>query len=29
MIKRGKSVKQIREGILHKEYESIDLATIS
>lgn len=29
MTKQGKSVKQIREGILHKEYESIDLATIS
>ena len=29
MTKQGKSVKQIREGILHKEYESIDLMTIS
>jgi len=29
MTKKGKSVKEIRDGILHKEYESIDLATIS
>jgi hypothetical protein len=29
MTKQGKSARQIREGILHKEYESIDLATIS
>lgn len=29
MTKQGKTVKQIREGILHKEYESIDLQTIS
>jgi hypothetical protein len=29
MTKQGKSVKQIREGILHKEYESIDLGAIS
>jgi hypothetical protein len=29
MTKQGKTVKQIRDGIIHKEYESIDLATIS
>ncbi len=29
MTRQGKSVKQIREGILHKEYESVDLQTIN
>jgi hypothetical protein len=29
MTKQGKTVKQIRDGIMHKEYESIDLQTIS
>jgi hypothetical protein len=29
MTKQGKTPKQIREGILHKEFESIDLQTIS
>jgi hypothetical protein len=29
MTKQGKTVKQIRDGIMHKEYESIDLGAIS
>ncbi len=29
MSKKGKTVKEIRDGIMHKEYESIDLETIS
>jgi hypothetical protein len=29
MTKQGKTVKQIREGILHKDYESLDLNTAS
>jgi hypothetical protein len=29
MTKQGKTVKQIRDGIMHKEYESIDLSAIS
>ena len=29
MTKQGKTVQQIRDGIMHKEYESIDLQTIS
>jgi hypothetical protein len=29
MTKQGKTVKQIRDGIMHKEYESIDLNHLS